>query len=379
MRWLPFLSILVILIFIGNGITGSYKESAHGNSTYGVKRSSISRYSRGLCAHCHEMHASIGGEEPEPSSSLGAFILFSTNFDNSNNVRPDTGYNETHDFCFYCHGPNSLQDGGITNYDYSKTFGGAPENVNATNIMDTFNQASYHNLYDIWNFAKDYFSSFFTSDSNPCVACHNPHIAKRSCGKPGGSFDPTQSAISKPSDHKNLWGDDTSERMNAYATGYTYQSPYWYNSTTYYEPACDTTSDGSNLPDYVTFCTDCHHHSPLPHSSILNRTLKDIDWETSVHGKTDSWKKEDTKERKAPYNATANYILSCTDCHEPHGSPNFKYLIRREVNGDIVIINSDNDWDSLCSKCHTTDHHSNETCIDCHYHGATDNKTNPIF
>jgi len=42
---------------------GPYLDSAHGNSSYGVKRSitKLSDYARGNCAHCHEMHASIGG------------------------------------------------------------------------------------------------------------------------------------------------------------------------------------------------------------------------------------------------------------------------------------------------------------------------------
>ncbi|CAD7783696.1 MAG: hypothetical protein KCCBMMGE_02103 [Candidatus Methanoperedenaceae archaeon GB37] len=45
--------------------------------------------------------------------------------------------------------------------------------------MKAFNQNSYHNLYDIWEFAKTNFSSFFKEDSNPCSACHNVHLAKR--------------------------------------------------------------------------------------------------------------------------------------------------------------------------------------------------------
>jgi len=349
MRWLPFLSILAILIFIGNGITGSYKESAHGNSTYGVKR--LSGYSQGNCAHCHEMHA-----------GNSAFALFTNNFDTTVTTGP---YLQENNFCFYCHGP-----GEITNYDYSKTFGGAPENVNATNIMDAFNQASYHNLYDIWDFAKNNFN-FFTSGSNPCVACHNPHIAKRNKANPG---DPTFTAISLPSDHGNLWGDADNETMGKYTI---YQPPYCWNSTNL-EPDCsssDRVLQASKIPDYVTFCQNCHSKD----MSNYGLSHTPIDWETSVHGKTNSWKKHDTEERKAPYNTTeANYILSCTDCHEPHGSSNFEYLIRREVNGDIVTIDSDNDWNSLCLKCHITHHHSNETCIECHYHGATKNDQ-PIF
>ena len=367
MKWFLFLNILTILIFIESGVTGSYKESAHGNSTYGVKRSSID-YVKGNCGHCHEMHASIHGEEPAPAGSIGSFALFANNFNTAKIIGP---YEQNDNFCFYCHcGDDAiiLQNPAFYNYNYSRTFGGY-SNSTINSIFEAFNQASYHNLYDIWNFAKDYFSSFFTLDSNPCVACHNPHIAKR------------KYAISKPTAHANLWGDTNNETMGKYAI---YQPPYCWNFNNL-EPDCsnlDRITQAFKTPDYVTFCQDCHHrYYPPPYSSILDRALKDINWGTSVHGKIDSWKKCDTEERKAPYNtAEANYILSCTDCHEPHGSPNFKYLIRREVNGDIVIINLDNDWDSLCLKCHNTNHYSNETCIECHYHGATDNETgNPIF
>ena len=62
---------------------GPYLDSAHGNSSYGVKRSitELSDYARGNCAHCHEMHASIGGAEPEPASgSASPFCLFADNF-----------------------------------------------------------------------------------------------------------------------------------------------------------------------------------------------------------------------------------------------------------------------------------------------------------
>ena len=424
MRWLPFLSILTILIFISSGITGSYKDSAHGNSTYGVYRSSMSEYSKGNCAHCHEMHA-----------GNGSFALFADNF-NTDAPHP---YSQSDDFCFYCHGP-----GGITNYDYSKTFGGATGGVN--NIMDAFNQASYHNLYDIWNFAKDNFD-FFTSDSNPCVACHNPHIAKRSCGIAGdeGSFNASQSAISKPSDHGNLWGDDTSERIkNNYAAGYTYRAPY-YDSNSSYEPAGNTIYDGSNMPDYVTFCTDCHNNSTQVPSQILGNIsipprstgyLISIDWDNEKHGKGAA---DGSVSLKNPYsNASGNKVVSCLDCHEPHGAPN-AVLIRREVNGDLLedtipldgaIATNENYCPSkpaysgdkrlgyLCRQCHKDDnafysgysqnrwciiHHNNSncgshynfsgvdvpypytkwcgnchqskskiTCTCCHYHGAQD-------
>lgn len=370
MRWLPFLSILAILIFIGNGITGSYKESAHGNSIYGVKR--VSGYSQGNCAHCHEMHA-----------GNGSFALFANNFDTTVTTGP---YLQENDFCFYCHGP-----GGVTNYDYSKTFEGASENVNVTNIMDAFNQASYHNLYDIWNFAKNNFD-FFTSGSNPCVACHNPHIAKRNKANPG---DPTFTTISLPSDHGNLWGDDISERMNAYANGYTYQSPYWYNSTTNYEPACNTISDGSNLPDYVTFCQNCHNNSTQIYSTTLGRNLRYVDWDDEIHGKGAA---DGVVNLENPYStASGNKVISCLDCHEPHGAPNLT-LIRRTVNGrnlenTITTIENSNcfnyDYDetksksiaNLCDRCHQDDKEIDSSCQENHWyivHHQND-PTSPLY
>ncbi len=336
MRWLLFLSIFLILVFISSGITGSYKESAHGNSTDGVNRSSMSGYSQGNCAHCHEMHASVEGSEPNPAGGAPSkFALFADNFNTAKTTGP---YEQSDNFCFYCHGPSSLQVNGITNYDYSQTFGGAPENENATTIMDAFNQASYHNLYDIWDFANDTFS-FFASDSNPCVACHNPHIAKRNKANPG---DPTFTAISLPSDHGNLWGDDDTERMDDYAAGYTYQAPY-YDSNSSYEPAGDTIYDGSNMPDYVTFCTDCHNTSNQLPSHILGSIsipprdsgagVRYIDWDNEKHGKGAA---DGSVSLKNPYsNASGNKVVSCLDCHEPHGAPN-AVLIRREVNDSLL-------------------------------------------
>lgn len=340
MKWLPFLSIFLILVFICNGVTGFYKESAHGNNTSGVKRdvAQLQDYAQGNCAHCHEMHASIKGNEPQPTG-VGAFALFANNFNTAKTTGP---YSQSDNFCFYCHGPSSLQLGGITNYDYSQTFGGAPLNV--TTIMNAFNQASYHNLYDIWNFSKSKFS-FFTQSSNPCVACHNIHIAKKSCGKPGGSFDPTQSAISKPTDHGNLWGDNDTERMDDYTTNY--QPPFYYNST-YLEPdggSADKAIQAAKTPDYVTFCTDCHNTSNQVPSQILGNIsipprssgyLISIDWNNEKHGKGAA---DNATSLKDPYtNILDNKVLSCLDCHEPHGAPN-AVLIRREVNGALLGYN----------------------------------------
>jgi len=341
---------------------GPYLESAHGNNNYGVKRNvtELNSYARGNCAHCHEQHAMIGGNEPQPASgSASPFCLFADNFSGTTS----NTYQQSDNFCFYCHASTgSLQVGGIVNNDYSATFGGATPTV--TNILDAFNQTSYHNLYDIKNFAKTNFSSFFKSDSNPCIACHNPHIAKRNKKY---VTDPTYTAISKPSAHGELWGNDTdpnNERMNGYYSGH-YQAPY-YGSTSY-EPGGTTTYDGSNMPDYATFCTDCHNSTNSIYSNTLVRYLYKIDWKTmggesggDKHGKNQATSSINIKDpfASSALGITIDFVVSCLDCHEPHGSPNVM-LVRRKVNGgnlagNITSFDSSN-WPYLCSRCHKDD------------------------
>jgi len=363
MRWLLFLSIFLILVFISNGITGSYRESAHGNSDYGVNRSSMSGYSKGNCAHCHEMHASIEGNEPDPASgSPSPWALFADNF-NTDATHP---YSQSDNFCFYCHcGDNATnyQNPVFYNYNYSRTFGNyTPSPVKS--IFEAFNQESYHNLDDIWFFANSTFS-FFTPDSNPCVACHNPHIAKRNKANPDK---PDYSAISKPSTHNKLF----TETMYDYVPN-QYQAPYRY--TTNCEPdgaSCDLNTQAKKTINYVEFCQDCHSKD----MSRYGLSHTPINWNTDKHGEAQRSRDYRSGQPivKPPYDVTAvsNYVLSCLDCHEPHGSYSYKYLIRKEVNGDVTNVtdNSSTSWKTLCLRCHNKDH-SGKPCIQCHHHGSS--------
>ncbi len=351
----------LILSFSLPAGAGNYSLSAHGDAANGVKRNvtELSSYVQGNCAHCHEQHASINGAEPTPSGGApSGFCLFADNFNTTNTTG---SYLQSDDFCFYCHTSlNSLQSGGITNYDYSTTFGGATASV--TGILDAFNQTSFHNLYDVYNFAKNNFSSFFTASSNPCVACHNPHLARRNKANP---TDPSYTAISRPTAHSQLWGDDSGERMSDYTTNY--QAPYYYNSTSTYEPGNTATYNGSNMPDYDTFCTDCHNSTNTIYSTTLGRNLYKIDWVTAggesggdKHGQNSATTSLNIKDPFAtsPLGISIGFVLSCLDCHEPHGSPNVM-LIRREVNGGDLAGNitafDTVYWSYLCGRCHKDD------------------------
>jgi len=418
------ISLFFVLLIYGHvAMAGPYLDSAHGNTGYGVLRTSLSAapndYAKGNCAHCHEQHASIGGSEPTPlSGSASSFCIFA---DNLSGVTANP-YSQSDDFCFYCHcytDASSLQTSNFTNYDHSHTFGGYSSSTPAS-IFAAFNQTSYHNLYDIQDFAQTNFSSFFESDSNPCVACHNPHLAKRN---KENVTDPSYTAISRPTVHEGLWGDGSGEKMSDYYSGH-YRAPYYSSSTSTYEPGGTSTYNGSTMPDYATFCIDCHNNTNTIYSHALGRNLKTIDWETAggesggdKHGKNAATVGLDIKNPFASsgLGVTIGFALSCLDCHEPHGAPNVM-LIRNGVNGgtlagNIPSFNSSN-WPYLCCRCHQDDsshggssykfkyvHHlssdspytlpepncagchgaggdlwnkSQIACYECHFHGADD-------
>jgi hypothetical protein len=402
--------------------SGPYLNSMHGNTTYGVDRTSLSSfaYSKGNCAHCHEQHAKIGGLEPAPVSSVRNYLLLRDNFNTDKDAH---FYVQRDDVCFSCHiGTVTYQTPAFSNYSYSYTFGGCSAfNCSAANIFDAFNSLSYHNLWDVLNFAKGKWPSTFTADSNPCSACHNVHIAQKSCGKPSGSFDTTKAAISKPSDHSNLWGDDSpGERMTKPAYGTGYQPPYYYNSTNLEPDGASSVIaiQAEKTPDYVTFCTDCHNSTNTIYSNVLVRNLRTFNFAQEMHGgyAADYCSAYDHPPivpqtlrslLAPPYDGLSKcgqYVLACTDCHEPHGSPN-NFLVRKQVNNGIVTVTSNGtgsadgrankEWVNLCGKCHTGllwedllfPHHDANTeltctfchgddkgnsykpCSDCHFHG----------
>ncbi|NWF51644.1 MAG: hypothetical protein HXY47_01005 [Nitrospirae bacterium] len=139
-----------------------------------------------------------------------------------------------------------------------------------------------------------------------------------------------------------------------------------------YEPDGSLTQDGSNMPDYVTLCTDCHNTTTTINSTRLGRNLYKINWGTNgdFHGgrqridnggdfsETGEW-----GDLIEPYKVSgsyprANYVLSCTDCHEPHGSQN-EFLLRRTLNGvQKDVISGNGLWYYWCQACHSLTGHS---------------------
>lgn len=367
------LLILSWIFYPEHSSSGPYiDDSAHGSSEYGVKRNATgfpSDYARGLCAHCHEQHASIGGAEPAPNSPAGPdlYLLFKDLW-----VTPI----QSNVFCFGCHIEIGSYQSNFqrTNYSYSYWKGGdttltCPDSVyksfqfvqnngsSQSNCDSTV--GSSHLLQDIRAFLRNRWGfSGTASQVDPCSGCHNPHKAKRNfpCSLPIAHTDIYA---------WNVWGDDVSERMNSYTP--TYWAPKRVGGG--YEPDGSFTQDGSDMPDYVSLCTDCHNSTHVIYSTRLGRDLYRINWGAigDFHGTRprndgpgDRSGADEWGDLSVPYKVGSayqytNYVLSCTDCHEPHGSPN-EFLLRKTVNGTSVnIINGDHQWYYWCQTCHYID------------------------
>ena len=384
-------AIMICFILVTLAMGGPYLESAHGDADGGVNRGAIDvkfeGYATGNCAHCHEMHASLDGVESAPQGGAAPHGLFANNF---NTTRTEQMYLESDNFCFSCHSYDAGQR--VVNQDYSGTFGGAISGSGPQSIFEAFNQESYHNLYDIWNLLRNNpaFPAFKDS-SNPCSACHNSHLAKSNKDGVKPAF-PLLSAISKPNDHSRLWGE--TELMSAHVS---YEAPFAFDTSR--EPAGVGDFDGDKTPDYVGFCITCHTPLNIIWSTSLNREVRKINWGTTgekldKHGARvrDSQHPDSSWGQRfaEPYNTTLpfknNLVLSCLDCHEPHGSANIMLLRRRVNGGDLTEVISElapKPLLPLCIRCHNREyvnllHHEpgylepTNNCSTCHPNGESD-------
>lgn len=336
-----------------------YTESAHGSSTAGVKRKpgqSTSDYARGNCAHCHEQHASIDGY----SHTAYKFELFA----------PSNPTSQTDNFCFQCHCNlvSSKQSEMVENRDYGSTFGGGTASV--SNIKDAFNSGpggSSHDLAHVAEYARTHFGSpWMTYDTNACIVCHDVHYSQKNypvhINARGGVDTSIRRGIDVIDYPRNIWGDDPlatsglSEMMSDWSLGY--QAPFYVGgspSNPKYEPADDNTSDGSNLPNLVGTCAQpCHRRSVFALTPINWKELQSGTWPgmPDKHGRL-LGNGSPYGNLKPPYTQAEsyNYVLSCTDCHEPHGSVN-EWLLRTTVNGISGLSVADGKWYYWCQACH---------------------------
>lgn len=421
---LPVVLLSFTLVFSpAMSLAGDYLNSAHGSPKNGVSRRETAKvgFARANCSHCHDFH---GGTEISGagagSEEAYSYSLYAPNFDPRNRSGIFT---ETSNICFSCHNTQgSAQQ--VPGKNFSQSMG-CSTLQGPTDTLGEFNQISRHNLYDIWKFLSSDSESYpwFNEQSNPCSACHNPHLARSKSKNPHALNITT---LSKPSDHFSLW---SQSMESTYST--KYESPLC-SGTGNREPAATQRNDvaRNTMIDYVSFCTDCHNDNTTLYSSVLERNLVQIDWSNNgdIHGSRNA---STSFVVKPPYltNSPKNYVLSCLDCHEPHGSSNTA-LLRNWVNGGKLLgtistsialpPGTGNDTQNvdmgfLCMRCHEQDvdtgtnadnppqwqilHHGTTEspytattdcescheleagtgsaplpieCVNCHFHGSTD-------
>lgn len=361
--------------FLADGYAANeYINSAHGNATYGVARPALLNattpgFAVGNCAHCHEQHASVDGSEPAPALGVKGFMLFEG--DNSG---------QSTNFCFNCHlGVGGYQDPApVKNRSYSYRAG----NYMASGIADiktAFGLASSHDLADIVTFVTGNPPNWkYTANSNACAVCHDPHIVKGdpenlpNQGKSGGTRPGVITEVNSTSIPINLWGDSAAEKMNNYTASYTAPNCVTAGS----EPDCDVVSNGSNLPNYVEFCSKCHFASGLNlnkpvYSTAQGGNMRDINWTTNVHGLAAAVTDIQVLPPYNPGSGSLGYVLSCLDCHEPHGSLN-QSLLRYEINGSVTGVVAAGAFDQVCARCHNPNTGAAPNNWDDEHHLTTD-------
>ncbi len=149
----------------------TYTLTDHGNSTSGVNRNTgsltgglpypdASPYAVGHCGHCHEMHASIGGNEPPPTGDFeNLYSLFKENYGANRN-----------EICYACHetfnftGTPDPPLGYGRYYCYSgKTNYAGPTNNSTHNTSGSMT----------WPLTPPPGPTYL--DAGNCDNCHNPH------------------------------------------------------------------------------------------------------------------------------------------------------------------------------------------------------------
>jgi predicted CXXCH cytochrome family protein len=318
--------------------------SDYENSAHSVKK----------CSECHDVHGAIGAYAGMTKKSQESL-------------------------CYNCH--KDPASGGIENLAVSGS-------AYANDILEAFSMTgSKHDLGTAFTIGPEIYTL-------ECISCHNVHVVT---GKYWDA-DQNKSPVTLFSNNTAVWGDDSTEKMDYYADTGKYTKPG--GSTHVF--------DGYELPDYATFCLECH-------SNAIG-SIKAKDWVNNPHGKKSAgytglgtygtawgpyscpngynicgratgWSGSTVSQEsyawpvipkgrgysafvkggydQAERNAGLNYILSCTDCHEAHGSDKYS-LMRRSLNakydGTELILSSDKgQWHSpfaggnpegLCWSCH---------------------------
>ena len=308
--------------------------------------------------------------------------------DNEKILSSEAGVGDIDEFCFNCHTEGGVMNPALSGGDLSD------------DIEQAFGLSVKHDLGTSFTIAGNTYEL-------QCTTCHNPHVATG----PYWESDQGMSSVTRPDLTTDpsinpramgtlLWGAAAGEKMNDYVGTGKYQTPG--GSTHIF--------DGSQLPDYVTFCLDCHSNDigsikgknwdADPHGKKrAGYSGLGIDYSTAwgpyqcpngynICGRAAGWGDEvdpaletyawPVTPKGAGYvgfvrgaysaaerNAGLNFTLCCTDCHEAHGSDKYS-LMRKSLNAkfdgtELILSSNQADWhglwqggdpEGLCWSCH---------------------------
>ncbi|NIA15972.1 MAG: hypothetical protein GWP08_18060 [Nitrospiraceae bacterium] len=362
------------------GVTYYTTHEAYENSAHGALK----------CTDCHEVHGAAGAHAG--MSKAGKEAL-----------------------CYECHTEGMVQNDAIANHRP----GGY---VSADDIQEAFGKSEKHDLGTVFNLGGKQFSL-------ECVSCHNIHIITGKYWDAEEHMSPvTRFPGNDDTRVTEVWGDEPGEKMDDFAALGTGSGGWYYSiarggsivndqPAVYQPPKAGNGSNfefgGDVLPDYDTFCLDCHSsrmsdaNPPVNWGQGIACTDNSVDppnqriecgaqhglqpaglpWYVSDSGTAGFWGSSGnpdvlfqmnfvTRGRGAghfmrwPYdsadrNAGVNFVMACTDCHEAHGS-NRGSMIRERFNvngngdcgtGGDSSPNGENcsdggNWNNFCNACH---------------------------
>ncbi len=292
---------------------GTYTSSAHGHSSSGVNRDSIQTlgYSVGNCAHCHEMHASIGGTEPSPigagPSPLALFAL-------------------EEKLCFYCHGAVSNNVPSLSR-----------------DIETQFNKSYRHPVERSGRHTVSKLegaSSFGASNRHAeCADCHNPHTI----GYPGTAYH--QYNTTNPANNnlvsnllKGVWGVEP-----------IWPSSAWTVPTSFNELRPTTANPAGGATKEYQVCLKCHSYYAFGSAENTSTGV------TTITNATTEYYLTDQALEFAPANKSGHPVVVTLNNRSGSDSPRALVASSRGARVKSPWTQAVGDQTMWCSDCHGDD------------------------
>jgi len=286
-------------------LAGDYADSAHGDASIGVDRSSIntdfSNYATGNCAHCHEQHASLNG----PTGGPNDYLLFDVT---NNNL-----------FCNTCH-------------DGSPVTGDVASQTTMTSGHNPATTKTPGNITAV------------------CMDCHDPHAATEVAHVEATDGNTASGVL------KNVAG--------VTATGWSTPPPPSAGNETLTGPSYTATNVITKEYELCLKCHSSYAFGATPPTGWTDQGQEFNPYNFAFHPVTESTPGQQWNNAYIRANQTTamagNWALPtnldarmhCSDCHGddtggapqgPHGS-NSAYILRATGPG--------NSYDNLCLLCH---------------------------